>query len=572
MGLKPGKLSSSAIPAYEVHVFDPRLTCCHHVTASTSTFTKRLAHMGKSARIRTAHARPGGDLCDSSGGMKLETPQILDVLSEQVRAPKVEDWKSYRSIRREQRGQRRELQIVKRGNKRGHKKVHQRPAVDRGERTVPRSLVTVYEFQEELFHAIDAVLQGLFAAGEQNSWSVDADRFRPPPGTVIPRDTPASSAVWQLLSDQVASVGMLADAQLFRHVVSMLGQVLAGLQVAARANDPSFLVHFWTICHVLAGIPVRRGGRDGRGTPWLGWFLRRLKEVFSLAFGGHALVAMVDMLLRVWESSPRDLQTTLALSHWKAIHTLGGLIGSTHIIVLNMSVRCAQTWKSKFSTPISTVERLYEASVFADACQLDAEQRAEAVLNYLSAAAKSKYNDPEIVSEAERALSWTGGMCRERARRQRELQYNWVTRAFVFASELLATHHLEPRRQPGQDQALLRAAELELSYQYMGEAIEILRRGDVQCRIRAASLSRRLSTWIKGHPQKRGNRTHKEAMKEEKRRALDERDRTREIVQSITKGQMKGVRRRIWVQGKRKELKRAGRALIKNAVVSTLSC
>ncbi len=365
---------------------------------------------------------------------------------------------------------------------------------------------------------------------------------------------------------------MLADAQLFRHVHFMLGQVLARLQAAARTNDPSFLVHFWTICHVLMSIPVRRGGQDARGTPWLGWFLRQLRQVFSLTFGEHTLVVMVDMLLRVWASSAHDLKATLGLSHWKAIHTLGKLIGNKHKIVLNMSVRCAQAWKSKFSTASTTIECLHQASVDAVARKLDDQQRAEAVLNYLSAVAKPKYNEPEVISEAERVLNWTGAICRE-ARQQARLQHDSVTRAFIFSSQLLATHHLEPRKNPGFGQALraaVAAAELELSYKYMGEAIEILRHGDVECRVRAASLSRRLSTWIKGRPQKHGGRKHQEAVKEEKKRALDERNRTREIVQSITKGQIKGARRRTWVRGKRKE-HRDGRPLMRDLLVASLS-
>ncbi|KAK3303652.1 uncharacterized protein B0T15DRAFT_540900 [Chaetomium strumarium] len=521
----------------------------HDFEASVGTYQKRLASLGKDKRLRTARALPD----DPSLDTKTETPKLFEIVAERVRRTRAEEQRSERNRRKEERNRRRQLQ-VERGNKKGRKKRKAKPAAGISQGAIGPFLHTIYIHQEELFHAIDAFCKVLFAAGNK-SWAADARHFRPPP------NTPDSSRAWQLLSDQVAGVQMLVEGQLYHHANYMLRQVLAGLRLAARVPDPSFLLHFWTMCDVFSNIPIRTKGK-GQALPWLGWFLRHLKQILASEFGRRPLTVIVDSLLRVWASSPRDLKATLGLGHWKATHTMGDLIGNTHNIVLNMGICCSKTWKSKFSASSTTVKLLHRPLLVAvESPNHEPEHLAEASLNYLRAVTRDPCNEPEVISEASRLLSWTTDMCREKARRQ-ALQYDSVTRAFVAATELVARHYLEtriPRPDP------------ECGYKYMGEAVEILRCGDLQCRIRAASFSKRLQTWIKGHRRKKGERSKREAMEEEKMRVAQERVRTREIIRDITKERIKGSRRGKWVR--RARVKRAlkeGRPLEKNLLLASL--
>jgi hypothetical protein len=513
-----------------------------------------MASWGKDKRVRTAIALPK---IKSVVG-KAEGPQIVHIISEQLRRPMVEERRRERYRNEQKKEERRQLQI-KRGNKRAPKKRgkerqagHTTTAVSIGP-----FLSTVHTYQEDLFHAIDGLLKGLFAA-RRKSWTADTHHFRPPP------NTPDLAPAWQLLSDRVTSVSMLIKGELYQHTNFMLSQVLAGLRDAARACDPSFIVHFWMICHVLAGIPVRRKG-SRNASVWLGWFLRHLKQIFLDTFVEHPLVVIADSLLQVWISSPRDLKATLGLAHWKATHTLGDLIGHSHNIVLNMSACCVKSWKSKFSASSNLVDLLYQPLTAANANNLEEEQTAEVYRIYLDAATSAKYNDLDVIDKATRMLGWAKEICREKAHR-RALRHDAVARLFIFCSELLATHHLETWKVPHQKQN--KHQDHELSHKYMDEAIEILRCGDQQCRVRAASFSKRLSTWIKAHPQKTGNRPKEEVAEEEREKVLKEKVRMKEIVSHIAKEPIeKSLCKR---RGPRRNLLRDRRVMVRNTLLESL--
>lgn len=463
---------------------------------------------------------------------------------------------------------RRQLQ-VEMGNKNGVKKRRGKEIARKERQAGPRItevkigpfLSTIYIHQEELFHSIDALFKGWFAAGSE-SWTTEARHFKPPLNS--PHNL---TDTWQLLSDQVASICLLVKGQLYHHANFMCKQVLVGLEDAAPICDPSFMVHFWTICHLLSGIPVCSKGSFPESI-WIGWFLRNLQKNLPArsAEHPHPLEVIVDSLLRVWAESPRDLKATLGLGHWKAIHTLGSLIGDHDHIVLNMGTCCTKIWKSKFSASSTSVE-LLRKPLAVNACSFEAKQRAEVSLDILYAASKEKYNDIGVVQEASQLLSWTRDICREKAH-QRTLKYNSVTRAFVFSSELIATHHLETWKEPEQKQN--KQQDRDLSYKCMSDAIDILQHGDQQCLIRAASFSKRLSIRIKGHPMKMGSRPESFAMQEAKRNILREKTRTREIIRHINKTSIKGSRHARVVRGTRKKSPRDGLAVARELLLKSL--
>ncbi|KUI70068.1 hypothetical protein VM1G_06554 [Cytospora mali] len=539
----------------------------HGFESSVSTIRKKVQHWRKDERTRVAKQYPK---------RKDQTPKAFNIISEEVRKMEVQNLRREEIMRKEEHERQRQIQIEK-GNKRGHKKrwsKKQHAVPNTTEVNLGPFLSTVYIHQEKLFHAIDTYFKGLFAAGLK-SWTTDGRHFIPP------QNTPDFSEAWQLLSDQVESVSMLIGMQLYHHANFMLGEILARLRVAVRVCDPSFMIHFWKICHVLASIPIpsRRGFK---GSPWLGWFLQSLRQTFSSVFGMHPLVVITDSLLQVWYSSPRDLKATFGLGHWKAIHTLGGLIGNGNNIVLNMGVCCTKTWKSKFSVSNHELKTLYHRPM-AITPNLEAEQSAEVFLDYLFAASREKYNELGVFEEASHVLKWTTSICHEKAKRC-ALQYDSVTRAFVFSSELVATHHLETWKEPEQEQKKL--PDFRLSQYYMDEAIQILRYGDLQCRIRAASFSKRLSTWFRAHRPKAKLRPKlvvegeerrkaleeekKKVLQEERKKVLQEKARTREIVQDITKLRIRGSRRRRWLRGVRRQIPRDGRIVEKGLLVASV--
>jgi hypothetical protein len=513
--------------------------------------------LGKCDRYRSAKALPGKESAEE----KDANSEIFNICSEKARRDMVEKRLAERKTREEGNEMRRQRQVQS-GNEMGLKKrgLKRRPT---GSNIVKANigpfLSTVYLPQEALFHAIDVLFKGMFAAGS-SSWRADTRHFKPP------RNTPDSAKAWQLLSDQVESIHMLVDAELYQHANFMVEEVLTGLKAATGPCEPSFMVHFWKICHMLAGVPERRKIKTQRST-WIAWFLRNLKQILSSMFDEHSLIVMVDSLLSVWETSPRDLKPTLGLGQWKAIHTLGSLIGNTHNIVLNMGAYCTKNWKSKFSAASNMAELLHQSLLDADRHHLGVEQTAEAFLDYLLAAAKEKYNEIDIINAATQLSAWAGRICLEKSH-WHVLQYDSVTRAFVYSSKLVATHHLETWKQPEQKQN--KSPNRELSYKYMSEVIEILRYGDLQCRIRAASFSKRLSTWFKGHPQKKGDRLETVAIEEEMAKVLEEKARMREIVRQIPKQRIKGSRKRKWVGGRRKTASRAEKTLARDLLFASL--
>ncbi|KAI1780234.1 hypothetical protein F4818DRAFT_169790 [Hypoxylon cercidicola] len=498
------------------------MSVIHGFDASASVYRRQLAQWEKPRRTRAARALPNiTQNYDDS-----QTDKVLEIISERNRKIMVDERRRKRKKLKQEREQRRQEQI-KKGNKEGAKKreankKHTSAIITKA--SIGPFLSTIYIHQERLFHSIDIVIKGLFATGRK-SWIAGADNFKPPP------NTPNHADAWQRLSDQTASIRILVEAELYNHVNFMLGQVLEGLRVTARFCDPSSMVHFWTICYVLGGIPLRSKAKD-TGNPWLRWFLWHLKQALSSAFTKHSLLVILDSLLEVWAESPRDLKTTLGLAHWKATHTLGSMIGYKHGIVLNMGASCAKSWKSKFSVSDSISKILAQPLPTTNASNIEAEMMANRSVNRLSTVAKGKYNDQDVVAEAYNLLTWAGELCREKVCQQ-VLRYDSVTRAFVLSSELVAKHHLETWTRPGQKDD--RVQDRELSFRYMDEAIEILRHGDIHCCIQAVSFSRTLRTWIRANRGKMGDRSRKEVMEEEKKKIQAEKSRTREIVRRIAK-------------------------------------
>jgi hypothetical protein len=98
-------------------------------------------------------------------------------------------------------------------------------------------------------------------------------------------------------------------------------------------------------------------------------------------------------------------------------------------------------------------------------------------------------------SHTRRSVSWKSAkICRGRVRAE-TLKYNTAARAFAFSTNLLSVHYLDTSNGIGRGR--VKQNDRNLSFQYMDEAIEILRHGDLLCRVKAMSFSKKLSLWYK---------------------------------------------------------------------------
>ncbi|KAK4233414.1 hypothetical protein C8A03DRAFT_19519, partial [Achaetomium macrosporum] len=526
----------------------------HDFEAGISTYQKRLASLGKDKRLRTAKALPEPPISDAEP----DIPKAFEIICEQSRRMRAEERRTERVKQKREREKRRLLQL-ERGNERGRKKERKGKTRDKtmsriSQHWIGPFLQDIYKHQEDLFHSIDAFCKKLFAAGEE-SWVADARHLRPPLGT------PDLSLAWRRLSDQVAGVQLLVEGGLYNQVNFMLGHVLASLRTVVQVRNPGFVVHFWAVCSQFLSIPVRCRGMKSQGNPYLGWFLRRLRENLVSIYGKQPLVDIVDSLLHVLVSSPRDLKPTLGLARWKAIHALGSLIGPTHCIVLNMGVRCAKAWRSKFSTPTTTLELLRQPVLATISGIYDAQYMAEVSLDYLFAVVTEGFNPPNIIAEARELLAWTAEICRKKAQ-QRTLRYDSVTRAFAFSTRVLAKHFVDPP--PDQASRTQRPQhDAEVSFRYLGGAIEVLRWGDLQCRIRAAGFSNLLLAWVKGNPRSPKDATHAGMQAQN---IIELKARRREILRTLDKKRIKGTEKR-----RRDRVWRKDRTQEKNLLVASLA-
>ncbi|KAH8820621.1 hypothetical protein F5884DRAFT_866510 [Xylogone sp. PMI_703] len=348
---------------------------------------------------------------------------------------------------------------------------------------------TVYIDQERMFHAIDGLVKGFFGAGS-NSWTANNMTFDAPMAVAN------NSKVWRHLSSQCQSIATLVQAKLFDQVNFLLKKInvkLGRLETTANLSDPNILIYFWQICHILSNIRYHTRMRVERYA-YLNGFLQRLKRIFSRLGNKHSLVVFLDSLYQVLVSKPDDFITTLRLGYWKTIHILGDVIGGAHAIVLRMGIHCTKNWRSKFGVHEEQLNSQYKnlpsLTENLGGTRSEIEKNISLWYDYIYGMSERKHNSEAIMNIAAQLRDVTSGICRKRATLKR-LYYNTITQAFVFSTELLSVHYLDVRVDEKSTQ------DLDLSVQYMSEAVEILRQGDRECLIQAMSFSRRIALWFK---------------------------------------------------------------------------
>jgi hypothetical protein len=385
-----------------------------------------------------------------------------------------------------------------------------------------------YIQQELLFHSIDGLVKGLFGAGTK-SWTAGDVNFVPPVEAVD------NSTAWDLLSDQCSDIAALNKAGQYNQVNFLLDRVFGRLKATRRSCDPSltrscdpgFVVHIWKICLAFLDIRFRSRIRFPRFL-FLGLLLRRLKNAFSASLGNHPLVDLLNCLIHVLAFSPQHLKTTLGLGYWKTIHILRDMIGHDHPMIMKMESHCAKHWKTQFEVKKELLESTYDKVLKSIETGGGIEQKVAVLYDYTYAVSCGKYIPQNVQHLAIRLRELTAGWCFELLRNH-NLQYTTTTRAFAFANELLATYHLETWTDHRTN--FVKEHDRNQSYQYMDEAIKTLRHGDIDCRVRAACLSKRLALWRQNYC---GPKKSIEA-KANEQRAQEEVRRTKELRSQIHK-------------------------------------
>lgn len=355
----------------------------------------------------------------------------------------------------------------------------------------PGPLFQAYIHQEKMFHEIDNLIKGCFDKGTKSKrWTPDISSFIPPMGVAD------NSKSWRLLSAQCSGIALLGDAMLYDHVLFLFSKVLERSKAVAQSCDPNILIYFWTICHSLCDLrfPKRRKFILLRVLLW------HLRDEFSKSLGNHSLVRFLDSLIKVLDFSPDDLRTTVGLAYWKTIHVLvdSGSIPRNHRMILNMGSHCTKHWKSKFKVHTELLKPPYKALLQSmEACpNTKVEEKISLLYDYTEAISRSKYNTKEVVDQAIQLWIQSADLCRKCVRMQC-LHWTEHAQTLAFSTEVVAKHYLEYLSEHGK--TVSTSHDRRKGFWYMSEAIEILRLGDLQCRIRAFSFSRRLGLWLKSY-------------------------------------------------------------------------
>lgn len=350
-----------------------------------------------------------------------------------------------------------------------------------------------------MLHAIDIFARGISGA---------INRGMNPPSL-------AGASCWQLASDRCQGFISVCEAWLGLTARFLFGRLLEGVETCtARSEDPVFLVHVWRICVSLSTMRFRSCTAANRLT-FLRLFLHQAQDILrrSQPEERHPILVILGRLLRVADRSPHALKWTLGIGCWKSqdmLSRLFGQAGGARAASLNAGAYCVQNWRSCFRAEFESIESQYKSLRDSFGPHPLSEAETDILYSYLDAMSRivpatmpHKKDVTPVVKDCASALLVHAAVlfnqtskCCHQALEQGSLRYGINARAFAFTAELIATRILHQLDSKG----VVLPTELDPSrpfHAYMNEAIEILRRGDLDCRVRAAELSKRLTVWLK---------------------------------------------------------------------------
>ncbi|KAK3358774.1 hypothetical protein B0T25DRAFT_447854, partial [Lasiosphaeria hispida] len=394
---------------------------------------------------------------------------------------------------------------------------------------VPSSAGEQCHHQHKMLHTIHALVQGIFDTKSKDIIQPVGAEYR---------------SAWQLLYDKCLGFAAVCAGGTGGKANFLYNQILGQLCKLPEQRDYMFLIYIWKIC--LSMSAMRFPGRtDTNRFIFLQVLLVRLRMAFINISGEHQQprteVTLLECLFHVLSSSPRHFKTTLGIGCWKAMNMIGSMVGHEHTLILAMGVYCVRHWKNNFEVKVEQLDPQYELLLDRQSdAQRSPEEQAAIMYGYTSALLQRQDRSKggkildTTAGHANRLLTLTAEPCRSAAS-DGSLRYDVTTRAFAFASELVANHRLETQVSRENQNFSTRGHTFGIP---MDQAIEVLRNGDLECRVRAAELSKRLAIWLKSYcPGEKVSRTCKRPNGRLRGSAgKQEKQRTREILSEI--GQM----------------------------------
>ncbi|KAH6635848.1 hypothetical protein F5144DRAFT_619366 [Chaetomium tenue] len=351
----------------------------------------------------------------------------------------------------------------------------------------PSGEMEPYACQHAMLHAIDCLVKKSFDTSRSNAAAT--------------LTAEGCSPSWQLVSDKCDGLVAVISGQapLGSKILFLLGQLRQALDraVSTAHHDPGFPIMIWRTCMTL--LSVRFPGRTSTNrSTFLRVFLHWLRSSFRATLKSPAdnLLTLVECLIRVMNSSePYHFIATLGMGCGKTMDMVAGMVGHAHPVLLTMGTSCARYWKRDFSINRNQFERQYKPLVDRVVKSLRPTRADIAALH--------AYTQIQVDSKAE-STAWyaahlrihTLDSCRTTLER-RSLRYGQAARGLAFSSELLVVCQLDPvmgKADGGFDRNKFGDA-----LQAVTETIEVLRKGNLDCLVSAAHLSKRLSIWYKSY-------------------------------------------------------------------------
>ncbi|EXM12477.1 Clr5 domain [Fusarium oxysporum f. sp. vasinfectum] len=361
---------------------------------------------------------------------------------------------------------------------------------------VPTASLPNLEMPLEAFVNNIRTFLGRVFAKSANSWRVDKFNFQST--SASPRWTKS----WELLFHQSQEASILARGERKGNLKFMLEDILFSIRARfiteanpLERNDPYALVYFFRILMEFHDIRRRGSQRMEINRQDL---LRVILDTTS-SFADelpreHPLAGFLDLVKTPLQES--QLEPTrfrfiefLSWSHSQILRAFKAQMNDAkHPVILNMTAYHLSTWRTYVPTGISLraeYEILQCNSEFLDP---SSEEAIKLLLDYATMVSNNSQGlDLQLVGIMEElhghSLNWI--------LRQTQLQFQPTTYAFIFSTEWLSNKAYEFPKYL-----------YSSSYEYLDEAIEILRHGDSDCCIWAASFSKRMKLWFKNSNQK----------------------------------------------------------------------
>lgn len=340
---------------------------------------------------------------------------------------------------------------------------------------------SAYRFQEQVMLGLDRYIRAIFSP-TGGRWSFNMFSFI--------RDTGDTTTfiVWERIADQCTTIEDLVKQDFVGTAEYLMKDLLDSLPTSSRITDPSMLLQLWQACLKLLSIDEQNVFTYST----LSRFLDTIKEKLAAAKRAQGdLATVVDPLQDVVDAlasiSRPEMKEAIRLATFKTAIALQETIGDENIMVLSMWSFYCRTWRTSERSRHTLLEKL-EHVWRTNLRTRDADTVATsyyytyAVHNISKDVTKSANLAQVLVHNLE-----TEGFSDEPT-------WGMRTLAFQVCSKLLARHHrscafVETVQQETVDKRFE-------YYQTMEKAINVLKQGDILCRVAAASMATTLGYWL----------------------------------------------------------------------------